>query len=166
MTVKKKDIHIFSDPLNQKMIDLLIRNEMTPLDLMKKFNKPILSVWKRVNDMENANIIKFIKQKKKIGGPILRVYRASAVIYVDEDLSFLNGSVPVMNVWKELNGEIFKLIDENNDIPPGVDPVNYASLVFLKSLKTVISNSNEILKKLTLMEDDIQKSVKDIKLKK
>jgi len=166
MTVKKKDIQIFADPVNQKIVELLIKNELTPFDLMKKLNKPILAVWKRVNDMENAGIIKFVRQKKKIGGPVLRIYRSSAVIFIDEDFSFLNGSIiPVASVWKDLNREIFKYIDDNNEIPNGIDPINYASLVFIKSLKIVMSKPDEILRKLSMLEESAEKGIKDIKMK-
>ncbi len=166
MTVKKSDIQLFSDPLNQKIIEMLIKEELTPFDLMKRLNKPILSIWKRVNDMDNAGIIKFVKQKKKIGGPVLRVYRSSAVIFIDEDFSFLNGGIlPVSHVWKEINREIFKLIDENNEIPSNVEPIAYASLMFMKSLRSVMSNSEEILKKLSIMEQNMEKEMKGVNLK-
>jgi hypothetical protein len=138
--VEKKYIGIFSDELCKKILIEVIKKELTPMDLARILRKPILAIWKRLDDMSKANIVEVVGVKRKIGGPLL---------YPD--------TYPAFNIIKEFNIEILKNLEKYNQIPNEADPMLYSAWAFLKAFTETLRNTDLINKKLRELEELLAK---------
>lgn len=156
--VEKKYIGIFSDELCKKILIEVIKKELTPMDLARILRKPILAIWKRLDDMSKANIVEVVGVKRKIGGPLMRLYRAKAVIFLTDNFSILYpDTYPAFNIIKEFNIEILKNLEKYNQIPNEADPMLYSAWAFLKAFTETLRNTDLINKKLRELEELLAK---------
>ncbi|BCU69940.1 ArsR/SmtB family transcription factor [Stygiolobus caldivivus] len=148
MFLKEEQIKLILDPLNYKILELLINEELNPTQISQKLDIPIPTVWRRLNKLEKGGLIEVVKVTR-LNNIRSKFYRAKAVYYsfpITFKVSPKDEKVKeIYERFTKILTEIYGLIGKYNTIPPGVDPIDYSVLLdVIANLEVVLEKEEEI----------------------
>lgn len=168
--IDSKGLKLLEDPINQKIVESLIQNELSVKELSRKFNTPLTTMWRRVKALEKAGILE-VTRKKKTKNIEIKYYRATAALYLAKDLltslpipSYTPKSKEVKELYERYLKIAYKVLDEElkyNTVPENVDPIDYAILLDIYSNCKILTSQDTVseLKELLKRTEDILRSV-------
>ncbi|MEM3186650.1 MAG: winged helix-turn-helix domain-containing protein [Conexivisphaerales archaeon] len=102
------------DPLNLKIVRILLQREMSTSELSRKIQAPVVRVWRRLGKLKEAGIIE-VRKVVKVGNLEKKIWGASALRYVPSDLFAINLSDPRLKAAYELFLELQKKLAEQQN---------------------------------------------------
>lgn len=162
MLLDEAATRLLYDPLNLKLVRLLLQDEMSISELSRKLNVPVVRVWRRLEKLRKHGIVE-IRKIINIRNIQKRLYGASAMRYVPSEIFTIMPSDPNLKNAYLLFLEIQKkLLDEQNKVEPGVK-INPFDSYFYTDLKAFVSvmNTEEtemLLKKIELLLEEFKRT--------
>ena len=146
--INKEQADLLLDPINVKIVELLINEELNPTQISEKAKIPISTVWRRLKKLEKAGIVEVTRAEKKRNFRTI-FYRAKALYYALPFNPDLRPKDPlVVEIYQkvlELREKAMMKAMAYNDVPPTVDPVDYAvALDVLSNFEVLLENENEV----------------------
>lgn len=170
----EKGVKLLQEPLNRKIVESLIRSELSIKALSEKFNTPLATIWRRVKELEKAGVVEVVK-KERIKNIEIKYYRAAATLYIPKNpvINFAPRSKELKEIHEKYAILMNKIIQEElkyNEVPEQVDPIDYtlalelyATCKILTSEETV-STLKEILKKTERILTELQETKEQAKI--
>jgi len=151
MVIEGKTIQLFYDKINLEIIKTLIRSEMSVTALSQKFNIPLATMWRKIKKLEKEGLIEVTK-KEKIRNLEVKYYRASAVYYIEKNPIQFEPRDPMLakaiQLYRMLSQKVIELENQKNEIPKGVDPIDYSiALDLYANINIMLDDDNRNLLK-------------------
>lgn len=146
---------LFDDPLNVKVIKELVFADRSVAELARKFDVPMVKMWRRVGKLVKAGILEQTGSKK-IRNLESRVYRAKALRYVSrKDLTFEPREKTVKEayaLYSDIQQDIVKMLSRFEEVPEKFDPADFAALADMHAFCQVLLHPDTRRKLVSLRE--------------
>ena len=148
MVLKEEQVRLILDPINYKILELLVNEELNPTQISQRLNIPIPTVWRRLRKLEKGGLIEVVKVER-LRNFRSKFYRAKAVYYsFPIALKVSPRNEKVKEVYERMTKILMEIrgrIEKYNNIPPGVDPIDYSILLdVMANFETVLEKEKEV----------------------
>jgi sugar-specific transcriptional regulator TrmB len=138
------------DNINFKILELLVSKELNATSLSEKLKVPLPTIWRRLSKLEKYGLIEVTKIERKRNFKT-KYYRAKALYYALPLNIPLHPKDPLARKVLEFLSSLKKIMDDKykkyNEIPKGIDPVDYAVILdAFVTFSTFLENEEEIRK--------------------
>lgn len=133
----QKGTILVSDPLNQTILKNLVIAEYSVSELSQKLNVPTLKLWRRIQKLQNANLIELYRTEK-VGNLEKKLYRASATGYMPQQqyLEFKPKNPNLQKafeIYTAIQQEIMTKVAIYGEVPKDVNAVDFSFYVTMKA---------------------------------
>ncbi|MGH9920420.1 MAG: winged helix-turn-helix domain-containing protein [Nitrososphaerales archaeon] len=150
---------LVSDMKNQLMMKELVVSEYSVTELANKLNIPTVTLWKRMQRLLSAGMIE-VSRIRKSGNLETKLYRATAARYIPAELLDIKPRNKRLSEAFEVYSEIQKigmtLLSLMNQIPEGVNPVDYGIYANMKAFIQVFGMP-DFQRKISELEEKLSK---------
>ena len=135
---------LISDPLNLMILRELVLSDYSVSELARKFHTPTLKTWRRVQKLLAAGLIELSKTAK-VNNIEKKLYRAAATNYIPQQ--FLDAKPKDANlteackIFAEIQRGIVLSVSKFQDIPDGIEPIDYAIYANMLAFAQVCGDS-------------------------
>ncbi len=148
------ETRLLSDLLNQMIVRELVASERSVTALARRLDSPVLKVWRRVQKLEASNLVE-VSRAQKSGNVETKMYRATATSYVPQQFLDFRPRDPSLSeafsIYSDLRRRITTSISDSNEIPDGVDPLDYSFYANMRAFVKVFGDP-EMRKKVSALE--------------
>ncbi|HUI01774.1 MAG TPA: winged helix-turn-helix domain-containing protein [Nitrososphaerales archaeon] len=142
------------DLLNQAILRKLVLSEQSVTGLADELGTSTLKLWRRMQKLESLGLIE-VSRTQRTGNLETKMYRATATHYVPREFVEFKPKDPSLkeafSAYSGIQGRLNSMVASLNDIPEGVDPVDYSFYASLLSYASLWS------------EPAMQEKVKELK---
>ncbi|MEM0117286.1 MAG: winged helix-turn-helix domain-containing protein [Conexivisphaerales archaeon] len=154
LLLDEKGSRLLYDPLNIKILRILIQSEMSASEVSRKVSIPVVRGWRRLERLREAGIVE-VRRIVKVGNIEKKIYGASALRYVPAELLNVFPSDPnlksayslYLQLQRRMMEEQFSLEMEVNRTKNLLDLYIYTDLLaFVKVME--LNETSDTLKRI------------------
>jgi hypothetical protein len=131
---------LVSDPINQSILNVLVRTELSISELSKKLDIPTLKLWRRMQKLAKANLVE-VTRMEKVGNIEKKLYRTTATWFAPQQYFDFKPKDPNLQEAFEIYSDIQKksmvIISELGDIPKDADPTDFSLFANMQAFAKV-----------------------------
>ncbi|MEM0121520.1 MAG: winged helix-turn-helix domain-containing protein [Thermoprotei archaeon] len=155
-----KALRLVQDPLNQKILGLLVRGAHNVSWLSKNLNESPLKVWRRVRQLESEGLVeeRGVLRERNLEA---KLYRATAARYIPRGVL---DYVPedewlkqAYTLYREIQTKILRVLLTYDRIPESVNPIDFCVATDIYAYTSVLTEQ-ETQQKLRTMLSLLEKS--------
>lgn len=153
--VDGKALRLVEDPLNQRILRLLVDSELSVNKLSKKLGEPPLKIWRRIQQLKSEGLV------EESGGVRIRnlevkLFRATAVRYIPRGaFDYEPEDELVRRAYKlfhEIQSKILGMLLDYDVIPPNVNPIDFSVAADLYVYAKLLTKEETQRKLKTILE--------------
>ncbi len=152
--LEEGDGGLLDDPLNTRIIGELVSAERSVAELSRKFDVPMVKMWRRVAKLTKAGVVEQTGSKR-IRNLESKVYRARAARYVTKKPQSLPKGRAVREAYElysNIQKDIASALSRFEQVPQGVDPVDFAAFTDMHAFCHVLLHPDTTKKLVELRE--------------
>lgn len=124
--------NLVNDSLNQTILRELVTKPFSTSDLASKLKVPKLSIWRRIQKLQKADLIE-LADTQKVGNLEKKLYRAVAAWYTPQQLfNFKPKDVNLkeaFEIYQGIQNRMIAQVATYNEIPKNAEPVDFSLFV-------------------------------------
>jgi hypothetical protein len=146
---------LVSDPINQSILNNLVRTELSISDLSKKLNIPTLKLWRRMQKLAKANIVE-VSKTEKVGNIEKKLYRTTATWFTPQqyfDFKPKDQNLQeAFEIYSDIQKKSMAIISAFGDIPKEADPIDFSLFANMQAFAKVCGEPTTRAKIVELQE--------------
>lgn len=155
MVVDGKALRLVEDPLNQRILRLLVGSELSVNRLSKMLGEPPLKIWRRVQQLKSGGLV------EESGGVRIRnlevkLFRATAARYIPRGAFDYEPEDDMLRraytLFHEIQSKILGMLLDYDIIPPNVNPVDFCVAADLYVYAKLLTREDTQKKLKTILE--------------
>lgn len=130
-----------ADLLNQMIVRELVLSDRSVGSLAKRLNTSPLKLWRRVRRLESLGLVE-VRGTRRSGNIQTKLYRAAATSFIPRQFLDLRPKdarlLEALKIYSQIQREMREKVAEANEIPEGVDPLDYSFYVSMRALASFL----------------------------
>ncbi len=128
----QKTSPLVTDPTNQLILRELVTKEHAISDLAKKLNLPILTIWRRMQKLQKAELVEQTATQK-VGNIEKKLYRSTAAWFAPQQYFNFKPKNPALaeafDIYQGIQNSMMAVMSTYNEIPKNADPTDYSLFI-------------------------------------
>jgi len=146
---------LVSDPINQSILNNLVRTEHSISDLSKKLNIPTLKLWRRMQKLAKANLVE-VTRTEKTGNIEKKLYRTTATWFAPQqyfDFKPKDQNLQdAFEIYSDIQKKSMVIISAFGDVPKEADPIDFSLFANMQAFAKVCGEPSTQAKIVKLQE--------------
>lgn len=151
----QKTSPIVTDLTNQLILRELVIKENSISDLAKKLNLSTLTVWRRMQKLQKAELIEQTATQK-VGNIEKKIYRSTAAWFAPQNYFNFKPKNPSLSeafdIYQGIQNSMMAVMSTYNEIPKNADPTDYSLFINMRVFAEVCGKPEVNAKIVTLKE--------------
>ncbi len=128
MVVDGRALRLVEDPLNQRVLKLLVRSELSVNKISKTLGEPPLKIWRRIQQLKGEGLVEESGSTRARNLEV-KLYRATAARYIPRGAFDYEPEDDALKqeytLFHGIQSETLKMLLNYDSIPPNVNPIDY-----------------------------------------